>query len=85
MCWANDGEVPAVERGDLGDSRSFGCSHDRPVDGSERQIPIPTHEFSDAEPVAGHDRLDGELIRREITEEADLGVDSEPCSDVWVR
>ncbi len=25
---ANDGEVPAVERGDLGDTKSFGCCYD---------------------------------------------------------
>jgi hypothetical protein len=81
MGGANDGEVPSVECGDLGDSQPFGCCHDRTVDGSQRQVPILTHQFGDAEPVACHDRLDGEFARREITQEADLGFGAKPCSD----
>jgi hypothetical protein len=78
MGGANDGEMPTVERGELGDSESFGCCYDGAVDGPQRQVPMPTHQFGDAEPVTCHHCLDGELTRREITQEADLGVDAKP-------
>lgn len=42
---------------------------------------ILTHQFSNAEPITCHDCLDGELARCKITQEADFGVDAEPCSD----
>jgi hypothetical protein len=38
-------------------------------------------QFGDAEPVTRHDCLNGELSRCEITQEADLGLDAEPCRD----
>ena len=81
MGGSNDGEVPAVECGDLGGSEAFGRCHDRTVDGPQRQVPIPTDQFGDAEPVTRHDCLNGELTRGDITQEANLGVDAKPCSD----
>ena len=77
----DDGEVPAVECCDRGDSDSFSRCHDGTVDGPQRQVPIPTHQLGDTKPVTRHDWLDGELTPREITEEADLGVDAKSCSD----
>lgn len=78
---ADDGEMPAVERCDLGDPEALSRCDDRTIDGPEGQIPIPAHQLGDAKPITRHDLLDGELTSCEIAQEADLGVRAEPRPD----
>lgn len=70
-----------VECCDLGDPESFGRRHDRPIDSPERQISIPTHQLGDSQPITRHDALDGELAGREVTEESNLRVSTQPAPD----
>lgn len=70
-----------VEGCDLCDVEALCSSNYRCVNGSEGEIPVPTHQLGDVEPVTGHHRLDRELACGEITEKTDFGLYTQPTPD----
>lgn len=73
----HDGEVASIDRCDVADTESLGGSDHRCVDGSEGQISVLRHEFSDAHPVRRRDWFDDEIAGGEVSEKPDLGLDPE--------
>lgn len=71
--WPDDGEVAAVDGGNLSYAQSLGCGHDRCIDGAERQVAVPGDEFSNAEPIGGSHRFNAEGAACQVPEEAHLG------------
>ena len=50
----DDGEVPAVQGGDFGDTQALGQRNDGGIGGSERQIGVLFYEFGDPRVVLGN-------------------------------
>jgi len=71
------GEVPAVDGCNLSYAQSLGRGHDGCVDGAERQVAVPSDEFSDAHPISGSHRLDAEGAVCQVAEEAHFGFRTE--------
>lgn len=72
VVWPDDGEV-AVNGCNLSYAQSFGRGHNGCVDGAEREVAVPSDEFSDAQPIGGSYRLDAEGAICQVPEEAHLG------------
>lgn len=79
--WSYRREVTPVEGGDAGDSESLGCGDDRCVHRSERKIAVLEYQFGHPDPIACYNRFDGELTRRQITEEPHFGLGTQPTAD----
>lgn len=77
MSWPNDAEVAAVQRRNLVFAESFCGSYDRCIHAAERQVAVGAYELSNSKPVLGGDGVGDEAASREVTEEADLRLDSE--------
>ena len=73
--------MTSVERDNLRDVAPFGCGDERGIHRSETEIPILGDQFCNAEPVLGCDAFRKEVSRREVSEESDLGVSTEPRRD----
>lgn len=69
----HDGEMTAVDSGDLDNPQSFGRCDDRCVDSSQWQVPVAGNQFGDAEPVGCCHGFDGERAHCQVAEEAHLG------------
>ena len=69
--------MAATEGRDPAFPQAFGGCDDRGVDGSEREVPVAPHEFRDAQPVPGGDRLRDEVAGGEVAEESDLRFDTQ--------
>jgi hypothetical protein len=74
----NDREVPAIEGGDLHDVETLGRHDDRGVHGAQRRVSIGRHELGDPDPVRGADGLGDQVPGRQVTQESDLGVGTDP-------
>lgn len=72
------GEVPPVGRCDVCNSKTFGCRHDRCIDGAEWQVVVATDQFCDAEPVARSDRFWDQVAHGQVAEKPDLRLDPKP-------
>lgn len=81
MGGTHHGEVTHVDGGDLGDPKPFGGSDHRGVDRSERKVVVPRDELGDALDVGGVKRLQGEIAVRQVAQEADLRLPTEPRAD----
>ena len=68
----DDREVSPVRRHDRGHTQTLGGRNDGRIHRSERQVPVPVHEFGNTEPVTRSDGFDREFARRQISEESDL-------------
>jgi hypothetical protein len=80
---AHDGEVAAVEGGDLGDLEPLCRRHHRGVDCSQWQVLVAPHEFSYSKPVLAGHGLSDQISGSEVSEEADFGFYTEPaCQQV---
>jgi hypothetical protein len=77
----HDAEVATVQGGDGVGTQPFGGCGNGGVDRSERQVAISVDELGDAEPVASGNRLDQEITRGDVAEEADLGGGADSGSD----
>jgi hypothetical protein len=73
--------MAAVERRHFGGIEPFRCGDHRSVDSAERQVAVLGDELSDANGVAGVQRLDREVAFGEIAEEANLGLPAQPGFD----
>lgn len=81
MCRPYDSEVTPVQRRDRIDPESLSRRHNRGIHRAEGQVAILGDEFGDADPIAGKDRIGGEVSCCEISEESDLGIGSDPLFD----
>lgn len=75
MC-LDDGEVAAVDRGDLIYAEPLRARDHRGIDGAERKVVISADKVGDAQPVDRVDRFDIEGTGRHVAEELQLG----PCA-----
>ncbi len=66
--------MAAVDGSDLGDAQPFGGDDDRGVDGAQREVVVAGDELGDPQRIGGVDRLNDELARGEVAEEAHLGL-----------
>jgi hypothetical protein len=74
-------KVPMIQRCDLRQSKPFGCSGHRCVDGAEGKVSIAPNKLRDPDPVGGKNRFCDEVPECEITEELDLGTCPETGRD----
>ena len=81
MVRPNDREISPIECRQLSHVQPLGGGDNGCVDRAEGQISIAAHELGDPEPIRGSHRFDDECTRREIAEEAHLGVDSKSAAD----
>ena len=75
---SHDGEVPAVQGGDLARAQALGDGYHCGVDGSESEIGVGLYELSGAFEVDVANMFDGELSRDEASQE--LGFHARPGS-----
>lgn len=75
--WANDREVPAIQRRQLYEPEPFSGCYDRGVDRPKWEIPIAGNELSDPDPVAGPNRFRNEVPCGEVAQEPHLGFDAD--------
>lgn len=78
---ADDAEVAAVEGCYFSGVEPFGRSNHRGIDGPEGQVAVLSDKLSDADRVAGMERLDREVAPGKIAEEANLGFPAETRLD----
>lgn len=78
---AHDAEVSVGDGRDLGDLESFGCCHDRGIDGAEREVVVFGDELGDAQQIGGVNRFEREGARGEIAEESDFRAPAQPVRD----
>ena len=78
MSRPNDAEVAPVQCRNLVFVESFCGSYDRCIHAAEREIAVGAYELGNSKPVLGGDGVGDEVAGREVTEEADLRLDSEP-------
>ncbi len=57
---AYDAEMPAVERGDLGDAVTFGERDDGSVNHSQREVGVLVYQLGDVAPLGVQDGFDGQ-------------------------
>ena len=78
MSRLHDGEVPAIQGGDLACAQPLGNGYHCGVDGSESEIGVGLDEFGGTLEVDGTDVFYGELSRDEASQE--LGFHARPSS-----
>jgi hypothetical protein len=64
---ANDTEVSAIQRRDLGDSTSLSRGDHGRIDAPERQVVIARDEFGHPHQIGWVDRFEGQIAGGEIT------------------
>jgi len=78
MCWAYRAEVPPIEGRYLHLAAALCCRDDRRVNATQRKVSVAADKFCDSQPVLGGHRLRDQVPGREVSEEADLRVGTEP-------
>lgn len=79
LSWPHNGEVPAVQGGDLRDSEPLCQSYDRRVRTAEREVPIALDQLGNSGQILPKNRHEGKpAIRSELTQEPGLDHASAP-------
>jgi hypothetical protein len=81
VVWPDNAEVAVIGGCDLGDVMTLGGGDHGGVDGAEWQVVIASDEFGDADEVGRMERVEREVARGEVSEEADLGLPAEACRE----
>jgi hypothetical protein len=81
VLWPHDAEVATVEGRDFGGIESLRRGDHRGVYGPEGQVAVLSDKLSDADRVAGMERLHRKVAPGEIAEEANLGFPAETRLD----
>ena len=76
----DDREMPAIEGGDGASANSLACGDDRSVDRTKRKVSVGCQQPNDPKPIAWRNRLGHQLARRQVAEEAHLGVRTDSSS-----
>lgn len=78
MVGPDNGEVPSIHGGNLGNTQAFGGGHNGRIHGSQRQVTVASNQLSDTQPVPGHHGGNRESTTGQVPEEADLRAGAEP-------
>lgn len=73
--------MTTIERCELQHDQALGRRYDGSVDRPEREIAVGRDELGDPQPVRRGDGFGNEVPRREITDEAHLGIGSHTRSE----
>lgn len=77
MSGPNDVEMAPIQRRKLVFVESFCRSYDRCIHAAEREITVGAYELGNSKPVLRGDGVSDEAAGRDVTEKADLRLDSE--------